>query len=299
MPLARMHADEIDTDVSLVRRLVAGQFPAWSGLSVAPVPSAGTDNALYRLGRDMVVRLPRIHWAVDAVAREQRWLPRLAPHLPVAIPAPLGLGWPAAGYPYPWSVYRWIQGVNPVVGRLRDPVILGREVAGFIAAMRMIDRAGAPPAGRCESLRARDDEVRRAMAALDGLIDASTVAAAWETALAAPAWAGEPVWIHGDLAPGNLLCRGGRLAAVIDFGGIGLGDPAADLPVGWNLLPATARDAFRALVGIDDATWERGRGWALSIALIQLPYYRRTNPTLAASARRVISEVLLEHTSRT
>jgi aminoglycoside phosphotransferase (APT) family kinase protein len=292
MPAEKMHADEVETDVHLVRRLLAAQFPHWAELPIAPVESAGTDNALYRLGDDMAVRLPRIHWATGQVDKEQRWLPKLAPVLPVAIPVPLGRGEPGEGYPWSWSVYGWLEGQNPSVDRLADPQLLATDLAAFIAALQRLDLADGPQAGRGVPLARRDADTRTAIDALRGTVDTDAVTAVWEAALRAPEWTGAPVWLHSDLAPGNLLIIDGRLSGVIDFAGVGVGDPAGDLPVAWNLLPAEARNVFRAALGVDDATWERGRGWALSIALIQLPYYRDTNPVLAAGARHTIAEVL-------
>lgn len=294
---ARMHPDEIEIDVPLVRRLVATQFPHWSGLPIRPVPSAGTDNALYRLGEDLVVRLPRIHWAVPHVDRELHWLPRLARHLPVAVPEPLGRGEPAEGYPWPWSVYRWLDGENPAVDHLDDAESLATELARFVSALHRTDTAGAPPAERGAPLAERDAATRSAIVALRGMVDIAAVTAAWEQDVRAPTWSGPPVWVHGDLSPGNLLLVDGRLRAVIDFGGLGVGDPACDLIVAWNLLPAESRDVFRTVLQVDEATWQRGRGWALSIALIQLPYYHRTNPALADSARHVIRVVLAAHSA--
>jgi len=289
-----MHADEMLTDEALVRRLLASQFPRWAGLGIARVPSAGTDNALYRLGPDMIVRLPRIHWAVDAVAKEQRWLPQLAPHLPVAIPSPLAVGTPGEGYPWPWSIYRWLDGENPAVGSLSDPAALTADLASFVAALHRIDPSHGPYAERGGPLGERDADTRTAIAELEGTVDTGAVTAAWEDALGIAPWTQPAVWIHGDLAPGNLLCRHGRLHAVIDFGCVGVGDPAVDMLIAWTLLPANVRETYRAALGVDRDTWLRGRGWALSIALIQLPYYRRSNPELAASARHVIREVLAD-----
>ena len=289
---ARMHADEVETDASLVRRLIAAQFPEWADLPVRRLASAGTDNALYRLGTTMLVRLPRIHWAAEDVRKEQRWLPELAPHLPFEIPAPLALGEPADGYPWSWSVYRWIEGHPPETGALADPLGLAGDVAAFVAALQRIDTEGAPPAGRGVVLSQRDDETRRAIAQLQGQVDIEAVSEAWSEGLAVAPWRRPPVWLHGDLKPDNLLCRAGRLAAVIDFGSLGVGDPAADMLVAWTLLPEAARETYRAALDVDADTWRRGRAWALSIALIQLPYYREVNPELAASARHVIAEVL-------
>jgi aminoglycoside phosphotransferase (APT) family kinase protein len=296
----KMHADEIHTDVALVRRLVAGQFPQWAGLAIEPVPSAGTDNALYRLGDEMVVRLPRTQRTAGLVGKEFEWLPRLTPLLPVDVPLPLAKGIPAEGYPWAWSVNRWLEGENPIVGHISDPDSLARDLGGFVHALQRIDPTGGPPAGehnffRGVPLAMRDEPTRTAMAELQGTFDTEAVTSAWEAALRTPATTGPPVWIHGDLAPGNLLLQRDRLTGVIDFGCLGVGDHAAELIVAWNLLPAHARTLFRTELDVDDATWDRGRGWALSVALIQLPYYRDTNPRLAANSRHVIREVLADH----
>ena len=292
-----MHAGEVHTDVALVRRLLAAQFPRWADLAIEPVPSAGTDNALYRLGDALVVRLPRIHWAVGGIDSDVRWLPLLAPFLPVAVPVPIAKGAPAEGYPWSWGVYPWLEGDNPTVGGIADPESLATQIARFADALHRVGLDGGPPAGRGVPLAMRDEPTRAAIAALEGMVDTEGVSVAWEAALAVPPWTGPPVWVHGDLAGGNLLVLDGRLTAVIDWGGVGVGDPACDLMVAWNLLPPDGRELFRAALGVDDATWGRGRGWALSVALIQLPYYSDTNPALAANARHVVGEVLAETTT--
>ncbi len=299
MSAGKMHVDEVETDAALVRRLLAAQFPGWADLPIQPVASAGTDNAIYRLGDELAVRLPRIHWAVEQVEKEQRWLPVLAPRLPLAIPVPLAMGSPGEGYAWHWSVYPWLAGENATVERIGDERQAARDLAGFVAALRRIDATGGPPpgthnSGRGVPLARRDPATRAALAALQGALDIGAAGAAWDTALAAPAWAGAPAWIHGDLQPGNLLVVHGRLSAVIDFGCLGVGDPACDLIVAWNFLSAAARDVFRRALAVDDATWARGRGWALSVGLIALPYYRSSNPTLAAISRRAIDEVLAD-----
>ncbi|MER7165430.1 aminoglycoside phosphotransferase family protein [Micromonospora sp. NPDC000207] len=295
MTPVRMHADEVHTDVSLVGRLVAAQLPRWAHLAVEPVASSGTDNAMYRLGDELVVRLPRIPSAVDAIARELRWAPRLAPHLPVAVPVPVASGRPAAGYPFPWSVLPWLPGRNPLAGRVTRADRLAVDLAGFVRELRRVDPTDGPPAGRGVPLAARDDDTRAAIAALDGVVDTDAVTAVWADALRPAAGSTSVAWCHGDLSPGNVLVHeDGTLAAVIDLAGVGVGDPTVDLSVAWNLLPADARPVFRDALGVDEATWLRGRAWALSIALIQLPYYRETNPVLAANSRHVIAEVLAD-----
>ena len=288
-------SEELDIDASLVRRLLAAQFPQWADLGIAPVASAGTDNAIFRLGADMAVRLPRLQRAAGQVEKEQRWLPRLAP-LPLAIPEPLGEGEPAEGYPWPWSVYRWLEGENATLERLADPHAAAETLAAFVTALQRLDATGGPLAGRHNEFRGvplvqRDPLTRAAIASLKDLIDAEAVTAAWESALRTPPWQGPPVWLHGDLQSGNLLAQEGRITAAIDFGLLGVGDPACDLTVAWSLLTADSRQTFRAAMAADDATWARGRGWALSIALIALAHYLERNPALAAMSRRTIGEV--------
>ncbi len=294
-PALKMHADEADIDAAIVRRLLAAQLPQWAKLAIELVKSPGTDNELYRLGDDMVVRLPRIEGAVKHVGKEQRWLPRIAPLLPVAIPVPLGKGAPGEGYSWPWSVYRWLDGENPTAGHIIDPHLLTKELAEFITALHQVNLLDGPPASRGVPLAKRDASTRSAIKDLHKLIDADAATAAWEAALQIHEWPGPAVWIHGDLSPGNVLVKDGRLSAVIDFGSMGVGDPACDLIIAWNLLPSNVRDVFHAALQIDDATWERGRGWALSIALIQLPYYKDTNQGMADNARHVIREIIDPH----
>lgn len=300
MPTGKMHVDEVDIDLSLVGRLLAAQFPQWADLPIEPFHSSGTDNAIYRLGDNMAVRLPRIHGATEQVDKEHQWLLRLAPHLPLAIPVPLAKGTPGEGYPWHWSVYQWLAGKNATIERITDLGQAARDLAHFIAALQRIEPTGGPLPGvhnffRGEPLSMRDSETRAAIATLQGTLDASALTEAWEAALQTPTWGGSPVWIHGDLQPLNLLVQQGRLSAVIDFGGLGVGDPACDLIVAWNLLSAETRNVFRAVLSVDDATWARGRGWALSIGLIALPYYQNTNPVIADISRRAIDEALADH----
>lgn len=300
MTVGKMHVDEVDTSVSLVGRLLKAQFPQWADLHIAPVPSSGTDNALYRIGDDMLGRLPRIHWAVGQIDKDLQWLPRLAPHLPLALPVPLAKGQPGEGYPYHWGVYRWLEGENTTVDRIADPNQAAMDLAQFIIALRQIDTTGGPLPGthdlsRGRPLALRDTYTREAIAALHGMIDAEAVTTVWEVALEAPEWNGTPVWFHGDMLPGNLLFQQDRLSAVIDFGGLAVGDPTCDLMIAWGLFSGESRDVFRAALAVDDATWTRGRGWALSQALIFIPYYLNTNPVGVGYARRAIDEALADY----
>ena len=298
MKSPKMHTDELDIDVPLVRRLLAGQFPEWLELPIAQVEPAGTDNVIYRLGNDMAIRLPRLPQHAERLEKERLWLPRLAPLLPLAVPIPLAIGKPTEGYPFEWSVYRWLEGETATLDRLADPLQTAIDLADFVAALQLIDPTGGPApgahnAGRGAPLATRDGPMRKAIAALRDELDADAVTAAWERALEAPIWQGTPVWIHGDLDSRNLLVRAGRLSAVLDFGCLGIGDPACDVMVAWKLLPANVRDAFRTALSIDEATWARARGWVLSQALNALGYYTvETNAVLVLEARRWLGEVL-------
>ncbi|MYV54366.1 aminoglycoside phosphotransferase family protein [Streptomyces sp. SID3212] len=287
----KLHADEADIDASLVRRLLAAQFPQWADLPVVRVDN-GTSNAMYRLGDTMVVRLPRREAAAADVDREHRWLPRIAPSLPFAVPVPLGKGRPVADYPWAWSVYRWLEGETPTAGGVDRTGLFARDLAEFVRALRRIDPTDGPPSYRSEHLAARDTATRAAIGELHGIVDARAATAVWEAALRAPEWRDAPVWIHADLQPGNVLTVRGRLSAVIDFGCTGLGDPAVDLLPAWYLLGGAARDVFRTSVEADDASWARGRGWALSVALMEVSYYRHSDPVMHAVGQHVIGEVL-------
>jgi aminoglycoside phosphotransferase (APT) family kinase protein len=288
-----------DINAGLARRLVAAQFPQWADLPVKPVRFGGWDNRTFHLGEERSVRLPSAEGYAAQVEREHLWLPRLAPHLPLPVPVPLARGAPTGEYPWPWSVYRWLDGEAATAENIADLREFAIMLARFLTALYRVDTTGGPPAGphsfyRGGSLTVYDAETRQAIAALGGQIDREAAAEVWEAALAAK-WHGPPVWVHGDVAAGNLLVKGGRLSAVIDFGCSAVGDPACDMVIAWTLLSGESREAFRAGVPVDDSTWARGRGWALWKALITLAEYVDTDPAKAAEARRVIEEVLVEH----
>jgi aminoglycoside phosphotransferase (APT) family kinase protein len=293
------HDDRVDIDAALVGLLVAEQFPQWADLPVRPVEFGGWDNRTFHLGSDKTVRLPSAARYAEQVDKEHRWLPKLAPHLPLPIPMPLTEGAPAHGYPWGWSVYRWLEGETAIVGRIADLRQFAIALAWFLAALQRIDPAGGPLPGRHNFYRGGplmvyDAETRQALAALEGRIDTEAASAVWEAALDAT-WHGSPVWFHGDVATGNLLVKEGRLSAVIDFGTSGVGDPSCDLAISWTLFRGESRKAFHEALGPDDATWARGRGWTLWKALITLAEHIDTNPLEAGVARRVIDEVLNDH----
>jgi aminoglycoside phosphotransferase (APT) family kinase protein len=288
----------VEIDAALASRLVAAQFPRWAALTVRPLTAGGWDNRTFRLGQEMLVRLPSAERYVAQVAKEQLWLPRLAPGLPLPIPAPLAVGAPGEGYPWPWSVYRWIQG-ETAAASIIDDVRLAVDLANFLAALQRLDTDGGPAAGahnffRGGPLMTYDAETRRAVAELGGRIDAAAVLAVWNAALASD-WRGPPVWVHGDVTAGNLLVDDGRLSAVIDFGCCGVGDPACDLAIAWTYLEGAARDAFRAALPLDAGTWARGRGWTLWKALIVWAALPGANPLDAEASARIVRDLVKEH----
>jgi len=296
MSATRMHADEVETDAALVRRLLAGQFPHWADLPIDPVVSYGTDHDIYRLGDRLAARLPRIGWATRQAAKEARWLPKLAPHLPLALPVQLAMGQPAEGYPFGWSVYEWLPGEN-ANGTIDDLDRAAVDLAAFVTALRRIDTTGAHPrrpGSRGGPLAEGDEQVRRSIAQLGDRIDGEATLRSWRESLDAPAWDGPEVWVHGDLLPGNLLVVGGRLSAVIDFGSLNVGDPACDLQPAWNVFAGGSRRRFRAELDVDDASWLRGRGWALYQAVSALPYYWDTNPGMVRQASHALAQVLVD-----
>lgn len=250
-----MHADEIDTDADLVRRLLRAQHPQWADLPIERLASDGTDHAIYRLGEELVARLPRIHWAAGQVASER-----------------------------------------PTAATVADPLEAVDTLVGFIRALQAVEPSGGPvPRGRGGPLAERDEAVRKSIAAMGTSSDPAAVTAAWDADRRAPVWEGPGVWIHGDLSTGNVLAHEGRVRAVIDWGTACVGDPACELHAAWNLFSGEHRMAFRSALAVDDATWARARAWALSVALLYIPYYEHTYPPGVALARQTVARVLADH----
>lgn len=285
-------------DADLVGRLVAEQFPQWADLPVVPAEFEGWDNRTYRLGETMAVRLPTAVGYAPAVAKESEWLPRLAPHLPVAVPTVLATASPSESFEFPWSVRNWIDGEAADRACIGDLSEFAEAVADFLRALQSCDAAGAPEAGEHSWFRGAapahyDDETRRCLRMLEGRVDVASASAVWDAALEAD-WAGSPVWFHGDVAAGNLLVADGALAAVIDFGTSGVGDPACDLVTAWTMFTCESREAFRRAVAQDDGMWARARGWALWKAVLGLAGSDGSDPR-DASKQRIIAELIDEH----
>ena len=274
--MTRMHADELELDEALVRRLLAEQFPEWAELPLQRIEPSGTVNAIFRLGDGLSVRLPRKEGPTEPGGVELEWLPKLASRLPVEVPVPLAQGRPGANYPWFWGIHSWVEGEVVPVDEI-DAVQAARDLAALVLALQRVDPTGAPP-GRGIPLAVRDEQMRHWWARFDG--DARAWEA-WQRALGAPPWDGSPVWHHGDLDCRNWVVRNGRIMGVIDWGSMGVGDPACDVMVAWKLHSAAARDAFREALQTDDAAWERARGWAVSQAVAALSYYTaENNPSL-------------------
>jgi aminoglycoside phosphotransferase (APT) family kinase protein len=281
-------------DVPLVRRLVAAQFPQWADLAVAPVESAGWDNTIFRLGSELAVRLPRRRVSAEHVSTEHQWLPVLAPQLPLPVPVPLGRGVPGGGYPWHWTVCPWLAGEVAALTSDTDLDRAAMSLAAFITSLQAIDPVGGSVHEfRGLALAARDDNTRACAAVLQHSLDVGPALRVWAAALAVPPWAGQPVWMHGDLHPANLLVEDQELSGVLDFGLLGVGDPACDLMVAWTYLAADSRDVFRGALAADDTTWSRARGWALQFGL-RAAAYSADNPVLGNIGRHTLAEILAD-----
>ncbi|MFF1924235.1 aminoglycoside phosphotransferase family protein [Streptomyces sp. NPDC058221] len=294
--------DRVPTiDTVLVRRLVDSQFPQWAGLPLTTVDPAGSDHVIHRLGTGLSVRLPRHSGAIGQARKESEWLPRLAPHLPLTVPVPVAVGRPGLGYPWPWAVTRWLHGEVATVEALADSPGTAVALAGFLTALQQFTTADIAAPGAQEvheglagaPLADRDRATRAAIAEVGGVFDTAAMTQLWDEALHAPAWDRPPVWFHGDFHTGNLLTVDGRLSSVIDFGGLGIGDPAPDLTIAYTLMSAGSRACFRTALELDDATWARGRGWALATGLNAFTAYAAVSPRVAAQTTRQITEALI------
>ena len=287
--------NKVHIDISLVRQLVATQFPQWANLEIKPVECGGWDNRTFHLGDTMTVRLPSSNEYAPQVEKEHRWLPALAPLLPLPIPVPLAMGKPTKDYPFHWSIYQWINGDTASTKNIPDMNQFAVFLAQFIIALQKIDSTNGPISStRGCPLTTYDAETRQAIMILKNTIDTDTVTALWNTAIAST-WNKPPVWVHGDIAPTNLLVNKGKLSAVIDFGSMCIGDPACDLAIAWTFFKKESRAIFRTTLALDDATWERGRGWALWKALIICAQLPGTNPLEIERSKLIIDEILTDY----
>ncbi len=290
-----MPASEVDIDVELVAGLIVDQHPDLAGRALVPL-ARGWDNESFRLGDDLVVRLPRRAAAVPLVDHEHRWLGELALGLPLPIPAPVRIGRPGRGYPWAWTIVPWLAGAPWESTPPSDTRLAGRQLGAFLAALHRRAPSDAPHNPfRGVPLAERAERFDAGLFVLGSRVDAGRCRKVFAELRSAPAWDGAPVWLHGDLHPLNLLVDGGALSAVVDFGDVCAGDPATDLAVAWMLLPRVDRVAFRQAAGaervVDDATWQRSRAWALVLAVAYLAS-SDDNPEMAAIGRRTLGAVL-------
>jgi aminoglycoside phosphotransferase (APT) family kinase protein len=289
----------IHIDVFLVHQLINSQFPQWSHFSVTPVKHGGWDNRTFHLGEHMSVRLPSAAQYADKVKKEQYWLPKLAPYLPLQIPTPLAIGNPTKEYPFHWSIYKWIDGETASHENILDLNQFATELACFLVVLQRINSSGGPIAGthnfyRGGLLKIYDAEVQQAITKLGDKIDFESVKQIWSDALAST-WNKSSVWVHGDVAPTNLIVKNGKLMAVIDFGGLGVGDPACDYAIGWTFFDRESRIVFRNVLAVNDQTWNRARGWALWKALITYAELSGTNAAEKEKSKKVIDMLIADY----
>ena len=265
-------------------------MPDLASLPLTVVEPWGTDNAIWRLGDDLSVRLPRIHWAAGQAEREATWLPRLARHLPVTIPEPMAIGEPDHGYPYRWGVHRWIPGEMAAIDSMADPIQFALDLAEVVRRLQKTPTAGAPPArNRARPSHEYDEATRVVIERASHLIDADAALAIWEAAVTAAPYDGPPVWVQGDLE-GNCLVRDGRLCGIVDWGSACIGDPAVDVQVVWSpLFTDASRRAFLEALDVDTATLARSRGAAINQACAALPYYLDTYPLIVERSRHKLA----------
>jgi len=285
-----INKNKVKIDLPLVQRLVRKQFPQWANLTIKPVESSGWDNRTFHLGSDMIVRLPSNSVYASQVQKEQYWLPKLAPELPLAIPKPVAMGKPATEYPWHWSIYQWLDGQTVTASYISDINLFAQSLAKFLKALQQCDATGAPSAGpdnfyRGGDLSIYDADTRKALAQIDDKKLSDALRVIWEKALSS-SWQYAPVWIHGDIAVGNLLVNKGELVAVIDFGQLAIGDPACDLAMYWTFLSGLSGAMFRDSLDLDSDTWDRGRGWVLWKTLCA--------PIVGTDCNKILNEIIAD-----
>lgn len=289
----------IEADVELVRRLLAAQAPQWVDLPLTTVASAGVNHGIFRLGEHLTVRVPQSEWVANHVRKEHRWLPQFVGRLPLEVPSIAAAGVPDDHFPWHWSVYGWLAGREAVESAPLDERATALALADLVRELHLVPTSNGPRAGLHSGLRGtplpvRDDVVRAALVSIPGQFDVPAATAAWEAALRVPAWRQSPVWIHGDMHPGNLLVREGALSGLVDWEMMCVGDPALDLSGAWMVLSDAGRQVMRNALPLDDHTWARARGWALCIGVIAAAYYHDSNPVLAGFSRKAAEDAVAD-----
>ena len=292
--------DKLEITSQIVSSLIAEQFPQFSHLPIRPVDHGGNDNRTFHLGTEMSIRLPSSEEYVRQVKKEQEWLPKIAPHLPLPIPQPIAMGMPSESYPLNWSIYKWLAGESPNNLELGDTYLetIAAQLANFLSEFHKYDAAGAPAPGLHNWWRAAhtsiyDAQTRMLIEQLKDLVDADKATSLWQRAISSK-WNKDPVWVHGDVASGNLLVKNNKLAAVIDFGCMGIGDPACDLTIAWTFFRGKSREIFKANLQLDEETWARARGWAMWKALFEISELKDKSGVGLMKQRQIINAVMKE-----
>jgi aminoglycoside phosphotransferase (APT) family kinase protein len=280
--------------------LITEQFPQFAHLEIRPVDHGGHDNRTFRLGNEMSIRLPSAEEYVRQVEKEQQWLPKIAAHLPLSIPRPIAMGRPSACYPWSWSIYQWLEGESANTLALSDAHLVGiaEQLAHFLKAFHQFDGEGAPAPGlhnwwRAAHTSVYDAETRSLIETLQDFIDVNQARSLWQRAIDSK-WEKDPVWVHGDVSSGNILVKENKLTAVIDFGCMGIGDPACDLTIAWTFFRGKSRAAFKTNLPLDEETWARARGWAMWKALYEISVLEEKNGPALAKQLQIIDAVLEE-----
>jgi len=287
-----MHENELDISTKMVDHLIKQQCPQYNTLSLKRIPSSSTVHALYQLGQQFVVRLPRIQ-ATQGIEKEWAWLKHLSPHLDISISEPIFRGNPSEFYPWPWLISHYYPGITPSFEKQNEHSWLAIALADFLNQFHKIPLIeDAPQSRRGVPLKDLDKQTRQEIVSIGDEFDTTKLVKLWQTFSNLSTWEHEPVWVHGDMLPGNILVNHQMISAVIDFSDVGTGDPACDLIIAWALFNKHSRAIFKKhLQNIDENTWLRGKGWALSIAAIMLPYYKNSNPDFAELARRILTQI--------
>ncbi|MFK7824157.1 MAG: aminoglycoside phosphotransferase family protein [Oligoflexales bacterium] len=294
MPETKLHDDEVDIDVTIVKHLIAKQFPQYDRQVVSALVPSGTDNKMFKLGLDKIVRLPRTSGAVASLQKEEKWLPIIGENLPTAVPIPIHAGEPTKEYPFPWLIIPFISGSTPGLSNPLDGEQAAFDLAKFIGAMQQQDTNGAPLCTRGQHIKNRDSAVRKSVELLGDEYDLDQLLEIWNDSVNTPRWEGPSCWIHGDLHVGNILSNGGKINAIVDFGLCGVGEPSCDFMPAWTLLKKENREKFRSLINADENCWKRARGWAFSMGVLGYPYYKNTNPIFASIAKNAMDQAIAD-----
>jgi aminoglycoside phosphotransferase (APT) family kinase protein len=292
---------EVNITVELVRRLIDSQFPQWSQLPITPVAESGWDNRTFHLGDELSIRLPSAQEYHEQVEKEQKWLPKIAPHLPLPISQPIAQGVPTEEFPWNWSIYKWLEGVSANQLSFSDNALetIAVQLAQFLAALHQYDPDEGPIPGLHNWWRGAhpsvyDLETQSLINELKEFIDPDKATLLWNRAISST-WQHDPVWVHGDVASGNILIKDDKISAIIDFGCMGVGDPACDLTIAWTFFKGNSRKLFKENLPLDEETWARARGWALWKALYQMSQLKEKSGAAFAKQQRIIKDVMDEH----